>query len=93
MSELDREKGRRITLRRTICEVHRQLYDHCIVDLQDRPEIRDAMALLIEEAYVLGIKMDNKLHEYKFNIESHTPVNNIEAVSVLRARRIELTGD
>jgi hypothetical protein len=48
---------RRASSWRTICEVHRDIYDLC----SDRPEIQE----LVIEAFILGKKMDAKLREYK----------------------------
>jgi len=91
MGAMDNYKAQRVVDRRTICEVHRQLYDHCIVYLDDRPELRDKMAELIEEAYQMGIKMNNKLVEYKYNTYADAPPNLIADAQDLRTRRIAIT--
>lgn len=91
MGIMDDIKGRRVLDRRTICEVHRELYDHVVVELQDRPELRDKLEGLVEEAYVMGIKMSRKLREYNHNTYLEALPNDIEAVRQLRQRRIELT--
>lgn len=44
---------------RTICEVHREIYDLC----DGLPDVRE----LVLEAFIMGKKMDAKLREYKYN--------------------------
>lgn len=46
--------------KRTICEVHREIYDRLeVLDLADDPVIA-----MLEDAYALGKKMDAKLRQY-----------------------------
>lgn len=53
---------RRASSFRTICEVHRELYDLT----QSFPEgIREQAQKLLLEAFAMGKKMDAKLREYK----------------------------
>lgn len=53
---------RRSSSFRTICEVHREIFDSCGV----LPEsIRDHLQDLVIEAFIMGKKMDAKLREYK----------------------------
>lgn len=89
-SIFDEPKGTRTADRRTICEVHRQLYDNCIVSLRGHP-CQDTFSRLIEEAYVMGMKMDRKLKEYKFNMAEDCPLNPVEEVEKIRRERIRLT--
>lgn len=49
---------------RTICEVHREIYD--IIYDQNDEELKD----LLNEAYVLAKKMDAKLRQYKNNYDN-----------------------
>lgn len=49
--------------KRTICEVHRMLYDE--IEKVADPEAKARMAALVEEAFLLGKKMDAKLRQYK----------------------------
>jgi hypothetical protein len=44
--------------RRTICEVHREIYKSC-----SDPRIKE----LVLEAFIMGKKMDRKLKEYKWD--------------------------
>ncbi len=50
--------------RRTICEVHRELYR-----LLNTEENKDTVIPLIEEAYVMAKKMNNKLRQYKYHYD------------------------
>ena len=48
--------------RRTICEVHREIYDACDeMQEPDKTKIRE----LVIEAFIMAKKMDGKLREYK----------------------------
>lgn len=52
---------RRASSWRTICEVHREIYDAC--QAIGATEISE----LVLEAFIMGKKMDAKLREYKFD--------------------------
>ena len=52
-----------VSIIRTICEVHREMYDLLQEEKIDRKQLVD----LLQEAYGLGKKMDAKLRQYKFN--------------------------
>ena len=54
--------------KRTICEVHRELYDIAVEHLKDSPH-RDVIMHKLEEAYLMGKKMNAKLRQYKFNYD------------------------
>lgn len=47
---------------RTICEVHREMFDLC--DELSEPQ-KSAFQNLVIEAFIMGKKMDAKLREYK----------------------------
>jgi hypothetical protein len=79
----DTRKGRHIWPLRTICEVHRELYDLLALEKYDQ------ILPLLEEAYELGIKMTKKLVEYKLSLPEWKDNNNKEAQR-LRKLRIEL---
>lgn len=53
---------------RTICEVHRELYEKIIGSNLNKEE-KNKMVNLLEEAYEMGKKMNNKLRQYKFNYD------------------------
>jgi hypothetical protein len=53
---------RRASSFRTICEVHREIYDACeAIPDHDREKIRE----LVIEAFIMGKKIDERLREYK----------------------------
>jgi len=53
---------------RTICEVHREIYDILFDDLKES-EHYDAVLDMLEEAYQMAKKMDAKLRQYKNNYD------------------------
>jgi len=58
---------RRASSWRTICEVHRELYDGFgVLPEPDKTRLRD----LLLEAFVMAKKMDSKLREYKADWDS-----------------------
>jgi hypothetical protein len=69
---LDREEAR-LQLRckssswRTICEVHREIYD-ATDGLPD--EVKNQIRELVIDAFIMGKKMDNKLKAYKADWDS-----------------------
>lgn len=69
MSEVfDSKKGIAFYEKRTICDMHRDLYDYIVVGLKDDPEKRDGAISILEEAYDVGIKMTLKLVENKLSL-------------------------
>lgn len=62
-------KDKRVSSIRTICEVHREMHDmligNKIIPDKDANRIID----LLEEAYRMGKKMDNKLRQYKYDYD------------------------
>jgi len=48
---------------RSICEVHREIYDE-VIELPDE-EKREKIIDLLQEAYIMGKKIARKLFEYK----------------------------
>lgn len=53
---------RRASSWRTICEVHREIYDAC----EEAPEaLREKLRELVIEAFIMGKKIDARLREYK----------------------------
>jgi len=54
---------------RTICEVHREMYDVMYESLQDHPKYEELTSQL-EEAYQMAKKMDAKLRQYKNNYDA-----------------------
>lgn len=70
------EKGqRRSTKRVTICEVIRQIYDKLILRLVDEDEeFLEEVIPLLEEAYIMGMKMARRMIEQKiYDIDEIEP--------------------
>jgi len=59
-------KDKTINKKRSICEVHRQIYD-AVNDAAISDEEKEKIVDLLEEAYTYGKKMDLKLQQYKHN--------------------------
>ena len=83
MSVFEGRKGEKINGRRTICEIHREIYDLCVIHLMDNTQLFDQVVGLLEEAFITGVKMTHKLLENKLNqneifIEKHPSVKQIE---------------
>jgi hypothetical protein len=53
--------------RRTICEVHREIYD-LVLTITD-PELCKEIVPKIIDVYIMGNKMNDRLNEYKKNWE------------------------
>lgn len=82
----DNRKGKHIWPQRTICEVHREIYDLLVVGKHD------AILEKLEEAYVMGIKLCRKLTEYKCELPEWKN-NDSQESRDLRELRIQLTKD
>jgi len=75
--------------KRTICEVHRQLYDQVIVHVKD-PELQKVLKALIEEAFGMGVALVDKLVTYNIEMIPWETEEDKECVNALRKLRIEL---
>ena len=85
---LDSSKGLRVNSnRRTICEVVRQLYDICIIEGKDNPEMLDKIVPLIEDIFVMGIKMNNKLIDYKMDTDLLFERNGDDTAEIEKRRK------
>lgn len=62
-------KDKRVSEFRTICEVHREIHDILINDKSISDEVSDKLTELLQEAYVMAKKMNNKLRQYKNNYD------------------------
>ncbi len=88
---LDSTKGTGVATKRTICEVHRNIYDIIVLEiLESNPKLAKNLSDLLEEAFVMGIKMAKKLKKYKYNIGEDLDFNEKEPARLLRERRVEL---
>lgn len=84
-SIFNRPKGKHTWPHRTICEVHREIYD-CLV-----LELYDDIVPKLEEAYLMGIKLCKKLVEHKCSLPEWK--NNTEEAQRLRKLRVELENE
>ena len=89
-SIFDSPKGESVYHKRTICEVHREIYDLLILNFKNQ-EITSSIIKLLEEAFILGLKMNSKLIEYKCGNDEWSEDNkNKEEIQIQRNKRIEL---
>ena len=59
---------------RTICELHRELYDLCVIGLHEKdPDLMMQMIKVLEDAFIMGVKMNKKLCKYKLGSSSKWP--------------------
>jgi hypothetical protein len=86
-------KGKTSQEKMSICEVHQQIYDILVLNLQDRPELLKKLIPLLETVFSQGISIVHKLIEYKLTstklIKNNIPWNPEEA-KVQRLERIQL---
>lgn len=59
-------KDKRVNIFRSICEVNREIYEGILDSDLDNKSANELIDL-VEEAYVMGKKMDRKLRQYKHN--------------------------
>jgi len=70
-------KDKRVSPLRNICEVHRDLYRRIIKNIKD-PKVKKEMIDVLEEAYLMGKKMNTKLHQYKHGYNKDWYEKNID---------------
>lgn len=68
-------KDKRVSSKITICEVHRELYDR-IMDSNMDDDLANQLITLLEDAYIMAKKMNNKLVQYKNNWDDEWWENN-----------------
>jgi len=90
-SELfNHSKGKTVHTNRTICELHRELYDLCVLELHDtNPKLMYKMIKLLEDAFIMGVKMNKKLVKYKLGSSSKWPKKEYRNKSINRKKTIE----
>lgn len=62
-------KDKRVSSIRTICEVHREIYDIIMDDKNIDSKLANELIELLEEAYQMAKKMNHKLRQYKYNYD------------------------
>lgn len=83
-------KGKIYYHKRTICEVHRQMYD--VIELNiGKGEIKDKLVRLLEEAFQLGVKMGDKLREHHDEQEKWVDDNGSDGL-MDRMKRNKMSG-
>jgi hypothetical protein len=93
LSEIfDSPKGEHVYNKRTICEVHRELYDVCVINLiDDNPQLLSKLIKLLEEAFMMGVKMNLKLIENKCGNDEWSENNcNMAEAKKIRNLRIQI---
>jgi hypothetical protein len=60
-------KDKKVANFRTICEVHREIYDLIVANKNIKN--KDEIVKLIDEAYIMAKKMNGKLYQYKENYD------------------------
>jgi len=85
-------KGLQVYPQRTICEVHRDIYDLLVIELasQTRPDVIRKLVPLLEEAFIMGVKLNKALVEHKLSQDFTAPANDVEKAEKLRKERIRL---
>lgn len=84
-------KGRHVYDKFTICEMHRQMYD--IVMLTEDFENKERLIELLEKAFLMGIKLVDKLAEYKLQYRFLSPsekMTDTKEAERIRQLRINL---
>ena len=60
-------KGQAVASTRTICEIHREIFDKLIIYFSDRPGGLKKVIPLLDEAFIVGVKMNKRMVEAKLN--------------------------
>jgi len=83
----ENKKGHRVWENETICELHRQIYDLLVIGEYDK------IVPVLEKAYKCGIKMTQKLVDYKCSLPDWEEHISKEEVRRIRKLRIELNAE
>lgn len=84
-------KGKVVYEGRTICEVHREIYDVLVIELATtRPDVIEKIVPLLEESFLMGVKMNKALAEHKLSQDYTEKPTCMEKSKVLRKERIRL---
>ena len=82
------EKGKAVGCTRTICEIHREIFDQLILLFNDRPKGLKRVVKLLDEAFIVGVKINEKLAEHK--LEQPFAPNDWKSRDAIREKRKEL---
>uniref|UniRef100_A0A6M3K3G1 Uncharacterized protein n=1 Tax=viral metagenome TaxID=1070528 RepID=A0A6M3K3G1_9ZZZZ len=84
-------KGKQVYHKRTICETLRNLYDVLVIELAEtRPEVIHKIVPLLEEAFIMGVKLNKALVEHKLSQDFTADPFNQEKSRAMRKERIRL---
>jgi len=85
----EKGKGSHVYDKFTICEMHRQMYD--IVMLAGEFENKERLVELLEKAFLMGIKLVDKLAEYKLQYKFLSPSEKMtDAEEAVRLRQLRV---
>lgn len=84
--KLQSGKGERVCSKRTICEVHRQIYDVLITQTDDK-KLQDTIIPLLEEAFDMGVRLVDKLVAHNISLLNWEKIEDRGALKELRALR------
>ena len=87
---MDNVKDKITNSSRTICEIHREIYDVLIEEKTIDPKIANKLIDLLEDAYKVGKKIDGKLRQYKFNYDDGWWEQTKE--NILKEKRLKRKG-
>lgn len=92
MSVFETGRGKKTVDKRTICEVLRLIYDHCVIGLHEtNPVLLATLTPLLEEAFWYGRKMSNRLIEQKIDLLTETDAHkNKEEIMRVRKLRVDI---
>lgn len=84
-------KGTQVYHKRTHCEVIRELYDVLVIELaESRPDVIHKIVPLLEEAFIMGVKLNKALVEHKLSQDFTADPFDQEKTRVMRKERIRL---
>ena len=84
-------KGRDVGPKRTICEVHREIYDILVIELATtRPDVIEKIVPLLEEAFIMGVKLNKALVEHKLSQDFTAEQTDIKTALARRRERLRL---
>jgi hypothetical protein len=93
LGAFDDYKGERISPRRTVCELTRQLYDLCVCRFfESDPEFLATATPMLEEILVGANKMNKRLAQHKLDVLTlFQEPNDKDKARELRNERLRLT--
>jgi FkbM family methyltransferase len=84
VAKIDKDKG--VNKNRTICEVHREIYDIISSEVKNK-DLESKIVNLLDESYNMAKKMNAKLTQYKRNYDEEWWQQNKNFTSSLKIRK------